>query len=58
MIGTSRPTRGTREGIDRMNMAERIYYLETGHNLVEEEEESEHGAVGAPSRPVYGGDGE
>lgn len=41
-----------RMGDHAMNIAERIYYLETGQDLVIEGEESEHGAIGAPSQPV------
>lgn len=45
-----------RMGDHAMNIAERIYYLETGEELVEEKPESEHGAIGAPSQSTLLGE--
>jgi len=44
-----------RMGDHAMNIAERIYYLETGQELVIEAPDSEHGAIGAPSQSLPGG---
>jgi phosphate transport system protein len=41
-----------RMGDHAVNIAERIYYLETGRELVIEGAESEHGAIGEPSQAI------
>ena len=47
-----------RMGDHAINIAERIYYLETGQDLILEGEESEHGALGEPSQTIPVADSE